>query len=84
MKHLPLPDDGDIGWKEAAPFLDKALDDLPEKDRQVIFLKYFDGLSFEQMSRQFGGEPAAWRQRGSRAIERLRLPLTSREFRCTR
>ena len=78
MKHLPLPDDGDTGWKDAAPVLDKALDDLPEKDRQVIFLKYFDDLSFEQMARQFGGEPAAWRQRGSRAVERLRLSLTKR------
>ncbi|MEK7949434.1 RNA polymerase sigma factor [Luteolibacter soli] len=79
MKHLPLPDDdGDSAWKDAAPLLDQALDDLPEKDRQVIFLKYFDGLSFEQMARQFGGEPAAWRQRGSRAVERLRLSLTKR------
>jgi len=78
MKHLPLPDDGDASWMDAAPILDQALDDLPEKDRQVIFLKYFDGLSFEQMARQFGGEPAAWRQRGSRAVERLRSSLTRR------
>ena len=80
MKHLPLPDDehGDSSWKDAAPLLDRALDELPEKDRQVIFLKYFEGLSFEQMARRFGGEPAAWRQRGSRAVERLRLSLTKR------
>jgi RNA polymerase sigma factor (sigma-70 family) len=80
MKHLPLPDDDDEGasWKDAAPLLDRALDELPEKDRQVIFLKYFEGLSFEQMARRFGGEPAAWRQRGSRAVERLRMSLTKR------
>lgn len=80
MKHLPLPDDDDIdaSWKDAAPLLDRALDELQEKDRQVIFLKYFEGLSFEQMARRFGGEPAAWRQRGSRAVERLRLSLTKR------
>lgn len=80
MKHLPLPDDkdDDTSWKDAAPLLDRALDELPEKDRQVIFFKYFEGLSFEQMARRFGGEPAAWRQRGSRAIERLRISLTKR------
>lgn len=78
MKNLPLPDDDDASWKDAAPLLDQAIDELPEKDRQVIFLRYFDGLSFEQMSRQFGGEPAAWRQRGSRAVERLRCSLTKR------
>lgn len=81
MKTLPPPD-GPEGrespWQEAAPLLDQALDALPEKDREVIFLKYFDGMSFEQMARQFGGEPAAWRQRGSRAVERLRVSLVKR------
>lgn len=79
MKHLPT-EDGSPGddWRDVAPLLDQALDALPEKDRQVIFLKYFDGMSFEQMARQFGGEPAAWRQRGSRAVERLRGSLAKR------
>lgn len=78
MKHLPPPEDGDTSWKDAAPLLDQAIDELPEKDRQVIFLRYFEGLSFEHMARQFGGESAAWRQRGSRAVERLRRSLTKR------
>lgn len=78
MKQVPLPEDGDASWKDAAPLLDLAIDELTAKDRQVIFLRYFDGLSFEQMSRQFGGEAAAWRQRGSRAVERLRRSLTKR------
>ncbi len=65
-------------WQDALPLLDQALDALPERDRQVIFLKYFDCLSFEEIARRFGGEPAAWRQRGSRAVERLRLSLGKR------
>ncbi|MCW1926616.1 sigma-70 family RNA polymerase sigma factor [Luteolibacter arcticus] len=83
MKQLPLPDGDGAGdeaspWQDIAPVLDQALDAMPEKDREVIFLKFFDGLSFEQMARQFGGEPAAWRQRGSRALERLRLHFRKR------
>jgi len=81
MKRYQIHSEADAtgaDWKEAAPLLDRALDALPEKDRQVIFLKYFDGLSFEQMARQFGGEPAAWRQRGSRAVEKLRISLAKR------
>lgn len=72
------PDTPETSWQDAIPLLDRAIDELPERDRQVIFLKYFDGLSFEQMARQFGGEPAAWRQRGSRAVERLRGSLARR------
>ncbi|QJE97806.1 RNA polymerase sigma factor [Luteolibacter luteus] len=81
MKNLPAPDgpdESETAWQEAGPLLDQALDGLSEKDREVIFLRYFDGLSFEQMARQFGGESAAWRQRGSRALERLRVSLTKR------
>ena len=54
------PDAPEASWQDAAPLLDRAIDELPQKDRQVIFLKYFDGLSFEQMACQFGGELAAW------------------------
>lgn len=72
------PEGNEADWKAVAPLLDQALDGLPEQDRKVIFLKYFEDLSFEQMARQFGGEPAAWRQRGSRAIERLRGLLAKR------
>lgn len=80
MKQLPTGDESTEGekWGGVAPLLDEALDALPEKDRQVIFLKYFDGMSFEQMARTHGGEAAAWRQRGSRAVERLRGLLAKR------
>jgi RNA polymerase sigma factor (sigma-70 family) len=80
MKHLPTYDEEnpESSWQSAMPLLDQALDALPERDRQVIFLKYFDGLSFEQMAVRFGGEPAAWRQRGSRAVEKLRGSLAKR------
>ncbi|WP_367873541.1 RNA polymerase sigma factor [Luteolibacter sp. Populi] len=81
MKQLPAPDgpdEGEENWQEVAPLLDQALDSLPAKDREVIFLRYFQGLSFEEMARRFGGGAPAWRQRGSRSVEKLRLALNKR------
>lgn len=74
MNALPPPDDAPDSdpWQHAASLLDAALDALPAADRRVLLLKYFDGWSFEQMAARLGGQAAAWRQRGSRAVERLR------------
>ncbi|MES2708783.1 MAG: sigma-70 family RNA polymerase sigma factor [Verrucomicrobiota bacterium] len=65
-------------WEKVTPHLDEALNELSEPDRQVVLLKYFEGWSFEEMARRLGGQSAAWRQRGSRAVERLRRRLSRR------
>ncbi|WP_035603125.1 sigma-70 family RNA polymerase sigma factor [Haloferula sp. BvORR071] len=81
MKQMPVPDspdDGEHGWLEAAPLLDQALDSLPPKDRDLIFLRFFQNLSFEEIAQRCGGESTAWRKRSSRAMEKLRLALTKR------
>lgn len=61
-----------------APFLDEALNQLPAPDRQVMMLKYFEGWNCQEMARRMGGEPAAWRQKVSRALQRLRKLLARR------
>ncbi len=66
------------GWEAARPHLDAAIDSLAGPDRQLLLMKYFDGCTFEEMSRRFGGQSAAWRQRGSRALQRLRRALSRR------
>ena len=72
MKAYIPPDNDPDPWARVAPLLDAALNDLPESDRRVLLMKYVDGWTFEQMSARLGGEPAAWRKRGSRAVEQLR------------
>lgn len=72
-----LPGESGV-WESVTPHLDEALNELSEPDRQVVLLKYFDGWSFEEMARRLGGQSAAWRQRGSRALERLRRRLSRR------
>lgn len=82
-RHDPTLEPGDASllpevWEQVGPCLDEALNELPESDRQVVLLKYFEGWSFEEMARRLGGQSAAWRQRGSRALQRLRNRLARR------
>lgn len=72
------PDADPAAWAAARPHLDAAINSLAESDRQVLLMKYFDGCTFEEMSRRLGGQSAAWRQRGSRALQRLRNALSRR------
>jgi hypothetical protein len=72
------PDADPAAWAAARPHLDAAINSLSESDRQVLLMKYFDGCSFEEMSHRLGGQAAAWRQRGSRALQRLRSALSRR------
>ncbi|HWB03270.1 MAG TPA: sigma-70 family RNA polymerase sigma factor [Verrucomicrobiales bacterium] len=69
-----MPED----WKRVTPHLDEALDELPEADRRVVLLKYFEDWDCEEMARRLGGQSAAWRQRLSRAMTRLRKLLARR------
>src|ERR1700674_5952739 len=48
---------------------------LPFKDRQAIYLHYFDGLTFAEVSDVLGVSEVAARVRVHRALERLRGPL---------
>jgi hypothetical protein len=76
--HQPVAAAAGDKWSDALPLVDAALHSLKEGERQVLVLRYLRGLSFEDMAREFGGAAAAWRQRGGRALERLRARLGAR------
>ena len=52
-----------------------ALDTLPEADRDVLVLRNFEGLSYEEIGFLRQVEPAAARQRHARALLRLHRTL---------
>ncbi len=58
--------------------LDASLNDLSEKDRDVIVLHHLEGLNFRSISQQLGGTEAAWQKRCSRAMEKLARKLSKR------
>jgi RNA polymerase sigma factor (sigma-70 family) len=56
---------------EALPHLDAAIGDLSDSDRELILLRYSEGLTFSQAARRTGRKEAALRQQAGRAVEKL-------------
>ncbi|MES2659542.1 MAG: sigma-70 family RNA polymerase sigma factor [Verrucomicrobiota bacterium] len=56
---------------DALPHLDAAIGDLSESDRELILLRYSEGLTFSEAAKRTGRKEAALRQQASRAVEKL-------------
>jgi Sigma-70, region 4 len=56
---------------EALPYLDAAIAGLSESDRELILLRYHEGLTFSQAAKRTGRQEAALRQQASQAVEKL-------------
>ena len=56
---------------EALPYLDVAIAGLSESDRELILLRYSEGLTFSQAAKRTGRNEAALRQQACRAVEKL-------------
>ncbi len=62
----------DAVWKEIAPVVDEALNQLTDAERQVILLRFFEHHSMRELGAAFGISEDAAKMRVSRALERLR------------
>ncbi len=56
---------------EALPYLDAAIGDLSDSDRELVHLRFSEGLSFAEVSQRTGRSEAALRQQAGRAVGRL-------------
>jgi hypothetical protein len=52
MPSLSSSHDVPVNWNDLQPLLDRAMDQLKERDRQVMLLRYFKGLSFAEVGGQ--------------------------------
>jgi len=59
-------------WPQIAPFLDTAMDQLGEKDRHAIVLRFFQNKSLGEIGTMLGASEAGARMRVNRALEKLR------------
>jgi RNA polymerase sigma-70 factor (ECF subfamily) len=60
---------------EQADLLRRAIDRLPADYRQVMTLRYMDGLAFDEIGRRLGRSADAARMVWARAVERLKNEL---------
>lgn len=84
-----LPDDADqfslvedkMQNEQLRAEIEKALDELDEKNAETIRLKYFDNLSYEQIGEKSGISGTAAQRRAEKAIRELRKPRLSKRLR---
>ena len=67
----------------ARAVLDQAVDELNERDREAVLLRFFEGESFAEIGARLQLTENAARMRVDRALEKLRLSLTKRGFTST-
>ncbi len=65
---------------DTLPELDEAIESLPDKDREAIILRFFEGQSFRSMGQSMGKSEDACQKQVSRALVKLNLLLTQRGF----
>ncbi len=66
-----------VAREELARRVRQAVDELPEADREVLLMRTFEGLSFDEVACVLRIDPAAARKRHGRAILRLHKALVA-------
>ncbi|HVK58976.1 MAG TPA: sigma-70 family RNA polymerase sigma factor, partial [Candidatus Kapabacteria bacterium] len=63
------------GWEKLQPVIDDVMHELPERDREAVLLRYFEGRAFGEVGAKLGLSEDAARMRVDRALEKLRKLL---------
>lgn len=63
-------------WEALAPEIDGAIDELPEKDRSLVLLRFYQNKTHSQIAGQLGIKTDAARMRTTRALDKLRTILS--------
>jgi len=66
---------GTLVGRQRAARVRAAIARLPERDQEVLTLRYRQGLGYAAVAEVLGLQPAAAKQRGWRALKRLRAEL---------
>ncbi len=65
-------------WAEIGPLLDEAVDHLGHRDRQAVLLRFFQGLSHQEIGDTLGLSENSANKCVERALEKLRAHFTRR------
>ena len=72
------PDESAVDWAGLSPVLEDTLDQLPDRDRDALLLRYFHRLPLGAVAKTLGTTEEAARKRVSRALDALRSSLAKR------
>ena len=73
--NAPAPSSAPAEWDQLRPLLDAALDQLPEPDRTLLLLRFFEQHAFADIGAKLHLTEDAARMRTARALEKLRAHL---------
>jgi RNA polymerase sigma factor (sigma-70 family) len=65
-------------WEQLRPIIDDSMDELNERDREVVLLRFFENRPMAEIGAKFSLSPDAARMRIDRALEKLRGLLAKR------
>lgn len=81
MQEILHSPDHEIAWTEVSPALEHALDDLGERDRLAILLRFFGQRTFAEVGAALRVTEDAARMRVDRALDKLHAQLARRGVR---
>lgn len=70
-RELSMPDAAEEPWHAALPLLDSAIATLPEADRQLLLLRYWQEQPYKKIAETVGSTVGACEKRAERALEKL-------------
>ena len=81
MQEIASDRERDADWHQVAPVLDAVIDELGERDRIAVLLRFFDRRTFSEIGSVLQLSEDAARMRVERALDRLRGRLVHRGIR---
>jgi RNA polymerase sigma factor (sigma-70 family) len=78
MHELSLPETQAVDWERVRPAVDAALDELGERDREAVLLRFFEGKPFAEIGAALRVTEDAARMRVERALDKLHGLLAQR------
>ncbi len=78
LSEIPVDNSGALpgeAWTEVIPHLDEAMNQLNARDRDVLFLRFFEGKTFREIGKRLGKSESATHRQAHRAVERLSAAL---------
>jgi RNA polymerase sigma factor (sigma-70 family) len=75
---IDIPLESPEDWEQLRPVIDGAMEGLRERDRELILMRFFQGLTFPEIATRLDVSENAARMRTERALDQLRGHLGRR------